>query len=198
MTNKRRPSAQDPAGERELERLTGVRSAPPEEGGRLTEKGDRLTERHEIGALMLLDMLSEFMEPLTSLVEFPSSGLEFRLELHDPSDSLEVHSLLGELGDSAQDVDVVVAVSTVAPVGARRLDEAASLVDAEHLGMHTGQLGGHRDDVHGLVSAPHGHGCSPPSSFAPVASTLVAAARASIAARSASLSSVGTITLTVA
>ena len=60
---------------------------------------------------------------------------------------------VGELLDAAQQRDVVVAVAAAAPAGAGGIDQAPALVDPQRLGVHAGQLGGDRDDVHGIVSS---------------------------------------------
>ena len=44
-----------------------------------------------------------------------------------------------------------VAVAAAAAAGARRVDQALALVDAQGLRVHAGQLGGDRDDVDGTV-----------------------------------------------
>src|SRR5690606_35876245 len=98
-----------------------------------------------------------------------------------------------EIGDALQLLDVRVAVAAVTTLRAGGVDEPASLVDAEGLRMHAGQLGGHRDDVHRLVTAASAHVDEPPVRGL----TVVAAANCSIAARCASLSDVGTSTSTV-
>ena len=67
---------------------------------------------------------------------------------HHPADALEVHPFGGQLGDAAQHLDVGVGVAAVAALRARRVEQAAPLVLAQRLGMHAGELGGDRDDVH--------------------------------------------------
>ena len=56
-------------------------------------------------------------------------------------------------------------VAAVAAAGARRVDEALALVDAQRLGVHAGQLGRHRDHVHGAARAltAEQRGAAPPA-----------------------------------
>ena len=74
------------------------------------------------------------------------------LERHHPADPFEVHPLGGQLGDASQYLDVGVGVAAIAALRARRVEQPATLVAAQRLGMHPGQLGGDRDDVHGSRS----------------------------------------------
>ena len=80
------------------------------------------------------------------------------LELQHPAHALEVEPGVVRLLDAAQLVDVLLAVAAAAAAGAGRVEQALALVDAQGLGVHAGQLGGHRDDVHGPgVRGPSRH-----------------------------------------
>ena len=81
-----------------------------------------------------------------------AQALDLGLELHHPTDALEVHALGGEFADATQAIDVEVAVAAVAALGARRAHQPAALVDAQRLRVHPRQLGGHGDDVDGVVT----------------------------------------------
>ena len=95
---------------------------------------------------------------------------------------------LVRLLDAAQPVDVVLAVAPAAALGAARVEQALALVDAQGLGVHAGQLGGHRDDVDGPGSRIVAH-LTLPVRRAPVGRP--PAASASTAARCSSVSVVG-------
>ncbi len=158
-----------------------------QEPGALAEHGEGLAQRDQVPRLA---GLAGAGRRRARLVELRPEALVLGLQLHHPADALEVHPLVGELGDAPQHLDVGVAVAAVAALRPRRQHEAAALVDAQRLGVHAGQLGGDGDDVDGLgATADHDVG-----SF--VAARL-AAASCSIAARSASDSDVGTTTSTV-
>ena len=156
----------------------------------LPEHGDRLAQRDEITALPALGLDHRVGRLGLGLGELPTEALVLGLQLHDLADALEVQTAGGELGDSAQRLDVVVAVATVAALRARRANQTAALVDAQGLRMHAGQLGRNRDDIHGLGPAAQDHAVS-------FAVTVAASASCSMAARSASVSEVGTTTSTV-
>jgi hypothetical protein len=81
------------------------------------------------------------------------------LELEDAADALDAGARGRELGDGAQQVDVASRVAAPAAAGAARRDQAHPLVGAEGLGVEAGQLGGHADDVDGLVrlGGPRAH-----------------------------------------
>ena len=89
-----------------------------------------------------------------------------------------------------------VAEASAAAFGAARVEQALALVDAEGLGVHAGQLGRHRDDVHALgyrwrssvIVTLHRR---------PRAGGSSTLARASTAARWSSVSLSGTATSTV-
>src|SRR4029450_12982919 len=86
-----------------------------------------------------------------------------------------------------QHLDVGVAVATIASGRAGWPHEAAALIDAQRLRVHSGELGGHRDDVHRLGATTHHEVVSRVRDAA-------AAASCSIAVRSCSESCVGTAT----
>jgi hypothetical protein len=68
---------------------------------------------------------------VAGLFELFSEAGVLGLELHDPLDALEVHALIGQLGDALQELDVGVAVAAVASLRAGGLHETASLVDPQ-------------------------------------------------------------------
>src|SRR3954447_16123365 len=129
---------------------------------------------------------------MTQLGVLGAKTIVLRLELHHTADAFEVHARSREFADAAQTFDVDVAVTTVAALCARRLYQAAALVDAQGLGMHAGQLGRDRDDVDGVVLRSHCH-----DSNRVLGETVVAAVSAWTAARCSSESCVGTSTSTV-
>ena len=75
------------------------------------------------------------------------------LELEHPLHALEVEPGGGEVLDALQLLDVDVAVAAAAADGARRVEQALALVDAQRLRMDPGQLGRDRDHVHGPLLA---------------------------------------------
>src|SRR5262245_36974197 len=123
------------------------------------------------------------------------------LQLQHPLHAVEVEALVGQLLDAAELLDVGVAVPAAAAGGARRVDQPLALVDAQGLRMDPGQLGGHRDHIHRprrftAVATHRSH----PSSIPRCARgdlPSFAAASASTALRSSSVSFWGTATSTV-
>ena len=91
--------------------------------------------------------------PACSVARLLAQRGHLGLELEHPLHAGQVEALAGELLDAAQQGDVGVAVAAAAPAGAGRVDQALALVDAQGLGVHAGQLGGHRDDVDGPCGA---------------------------------------------
>ncbi len=67
-------------------------------------------------------------------------------ELHDPLHALEVEPCLGQRLDQLEPLQVGAGIAAGAPRSAVWLDEPTTLVDPQSLGVHPGQLGGHRDD----------------------------------------------------
>ena len=84
-------------------------------------------------------------------LEMAVVGFEFTVavfqvqDLRDPGD---VDALGDELADPLQAIQIVVAVSASAAVGARRGEQSAPLVEPQGLRINPGQLRGHRDAVH--------------------------------------------------
>jgi hypothetical protein len=78
-------------------------------------------------------------------------GFEFTVavfqvqDLRDPGD---VDALGDELADACQAIQIVVAVSACAAVGASRGEQSAPLVEPQGLRINPAQLRGHRDAVH--------------------------------------------------
>src|SRR5262249_41798100 len=86
-----------------------------------------------------------------------------------------------ELLDATQDREIVVAVPAAAAGRAVGLDQALAVIDSERLWMHTRELGGHRDPIHGLGSS-NSHGSThPPTPRRSRGGAFVRAARASTA-----------------
>ena len=82
------------------------------------------------------------------------------LELEHPLHPRQVEALVGQLLDAPELLDVGVAVPAAPAARAGRVDQALALVDAQRLGMEAGELGRHRDDVHGEGGIT-GHGSYP-------------------------------------
>src|ERR1700728_4022651 len=82
-------------------------------------------------------------------VDLSPETLHLGLEFEDAADPFQVQSGCGQVADPPELLDVTSGVAPVAPTGAGRVDEAPAFVDAERLGMDTGQLGGNGDDIDG-------------------------------------------------
>ena len=76
----------------------------------------------------------------------------FGFECQHPLDPRKVQPLLGQLGDPGEATKVFLAVATAPATCACRLKEPFALVDAQGLGVDTGDLGGDRDDIDGTTS----------------------------------------------
>ena len=83
----------------------------------------------------------------TSLLEFGAQTRVLGFEAHDSTNALKVHSLIGQLRDSAEHLNVGIAVATIAALGTRRHDQAAALVNPQRLRVHSRELSGDRDHV---------------------------------------------------
>ena len=57
-----------------------------------------------------------------SLLQFSTQARVLGFQAHHSTNTLKVHSLVGELRDSAEHLDVGVAVTTIAALGTRRHD----------------------------------------------------------------------------
>src|SRR5262245_32222403 len=127
------------------------------------------------------------------LVEAVAQRAQLLLELEDPLHTREVQTVGGQLRDAPQPLDVAVAVAAVAADGARGVEQALPLVDAERLRMNTRELGCHRDHVDTSCSRFSSHHIS---RWARGDSSL-AFANSSIALRSLALNRAGTATSNV-
>src|SRR6478609_1310752 len=78
------------------------------------------------------------------------------LEVEQHAHAGEVDAGPDELGDATQPSKVVGAVATGAPRGARRLEQAAGLEEAERGRRDADELGGHRDAVDATVTVRRG------------------------------------------
>ncbi|MEN9802095.1 MAG: hypothetical protein RLZ37_1220, partial [Actinomycetota bacterium] len=67
------------------------------------------------------------------LVDFVTQSLNFCLEVHDASNPFDADTFSREFGDPAKTSNVGVAVSAIATSSTSRLQETASLVDAQCL-----------------------------------------------------------------
>src|SRR6266571_2389865 len=115
--------------------------------------------------------------------------------------------LLGQPLDHAESGDVSLGVPAGVPGRTGRLEKALALVDAERLGVHPGQLGGHADHVDSPLVEPLGSfatrhpPCLPPASAASRARGepfLASTSRSSSSSRRSSFDSLcGTSTRTV-
>src|SRR5918999_2305569 len=116
---------------------------------------------HQLAAALLLEHPGDLaaaaplsLEARQHLLELLASSLHLQLELHDHLDPREVDAPLGELLDHAQAGDVALGVPAGVPRRPGRMQQALPLVDPEGLGMHSGELRGHADDVDSSVLAP--------------------------------------------
>ena len=66
--------------------------------------------------------------------------LDVRLQREDAPDPGEADALVGQLLNPPQQHNITFGVPAATTLGARRLDQSLALVDAQRLGMHTGQI----------------------------------------------------------
>jgi hypothetical protein len=83
----------------------------------------------------------------TSLVQFNTQTSVLGFKAHYSTNALKVHSLIGQLRDSAEYFNVGIAVATISSLGARWHNQAATLVNPQRLGVHSRELSGDRDHV---------------------------------------------------
>lgn len=121
------------------------------------EQGDGLPERHEVSALCAFCFRLGVSGSGLSVAKLGSQLVDFAFEFHHASNSFEIQSLLGKLGDARQQLDVGIAVAPVTAFGASRLYETTTFVDAQRLWVHAGKLGRDRDDIDGGVVAALAH-----------------------------------------
>ena len=112
---------------------------------------------------------------LTRLVQLLAEADHLGLQFEHPLHAGQVHALGCEVGDPLEHGYVRVAVPTVPAGGPGRIHQAPTLIDAQRLWVHPGQLGGHGDHVHGLVGpGPDRHHPDRPSSPYPPACRIIA------------------------
>src|SRR5579872_343516 len=174
-----------------------------------TGREPRARERDEIAAVVAVGLAEGLRRLPLDVLDLRSKARHLAFELEDAADPLEVEALGGELLDASELGDVRLGVAAAAAARPGRVEQPASLVDAQRLGVHAGELGGHRDHVHRPVGAvrrrlpgflavrwsvSRGHGQTPRCSRGDPS---VARASASTAFRCSSLSVSGTATSTV-
>src|SRR5688500_13025943 len=96
-------------------------------GSALLKQGDCLAQWHEVTALTAFRFGNRVLGDGVGASKLVAQPCVLGLELHHPADALDVHPLGGEIGDPLQDLDVGVAVTPVAALGARRPDETTAL-----------------------------------------------------------------------
>ena len=113
----------------------------------------------------------ELLQRRMQLMKVANWLRDFEFEDEKPLLNVEFNSAIGDLSSttaratlhtgrikkrgyvhSLESLDVGIAVSTVSTLGTCRLDETATLVDAQRLRVHARQLGGDRDDIDGVGS----------------------------------------------
>src|SRR5947209_1482954 len=122
-------------------------------------KGDDLRSQLAAQLLEPLDLSLQLIRPPLECPDLAVHHLELLLELEHALYAGQIHpQLSGHLLNPPQPIDVLVRVEPGALGRAFWLDQAASLVHPQRLGMHFRKLGSHRDHEHttlrGHLDAP--------------------------------------------
>ena len=138
--------------------LSARTSGPPPERHR------RLAQRHQVAPVLAVGGghgVERLRPHLASSSRSRASSASSCSTRRTPS---RLSPVDGQLLDVAQALEVVLGEAPAPAAGARRVEQALALVDAQRLRVHPGQLGRHRDHVDGLVpsrsaitSSPHCH-----------------------------------------
>ncbi len=108
----------------------------------------RLGNRDEVPAIAAMGALEGRCGLGAGVLKFGTQRNDLLLEFEHSLHSREVETLLGEVLNAMQSLDVTLAVAAGTPAGASRIEQTLALVDAKGLGVHTCELGGNRDHEH--------------------------------------------------
>ena len=89
------------------------------------------------------------------LLDLATETEDLTFELDDTNHPGEVQSIVGEVLDSVELVDVGVAVTATVTAGSSRRQQALPFVDPQCLWMNPGEFRGDRDHVHSLGVLGH-------------------------------------------
>src|SRR5437763_815878 len=103
---------------------------------------DGFADGHEVAAVLAVDPLLGLGDVPPGLAHLGTQALDLGagvfqhgLQLEDALDACEADTLVGELLDVLEQLDVAIGVPAAATLGALRLDEALALVDPQRLRM---------------------------------------------------------------